>query len=104
MREKTKEAWFTFIIFMVVLIAALFGFGLRGSCVDDSQALRAVNTLGFTNAHVVDKSIWFVGFQGCDARDAALFAVQATNPVGKRVIVNVCVGWPFKGATVRGPQ
>jgi len=75
----------------------------RGACTTKEQAINAVGILGFTNIEILDKSIFLVGFKGCDKNDAALYKVKATNLNGKKVIVNVCIGWPFKSATVRTP-
>jgi hypothetical protein len=100
-RRKSSGAAFHIVMYILVLAAAVVIFGYRGSCASSDQAIRAVENLGFTDIEVVDKAIWFIGFRGCDSKDAALFTVRGKNPAGKVVEVGVCVGWPFKGATVR---
>jgi hypothetical protein len=75
----------------------------RGSCADPQSAVTALKNQGFSHVIIIDQSYMFVGVRGCDGSDAARFTAQATNPVGKRVKLYVCVGWPFKGATIRTP-
>ena len=84
----------------VFLFCGVF-YSVRGKFVDPQVAVRSLEKQGYSHVKIVDQELYFPGFHGCDARDAALFVVQATNPVGKDVEVNVCVGWPFKGATIR---
>ena len=88
-------------LYVVAMLIIFLSFGMRGSCADEEQAIRAAENLGFSEVKVIEKSIWFIGFKGCSASDAALFEVVAKNPVGREVEVGVCVGWPFKGATMR---
>lgn len=90
-------------LYVIVVILASVFYGARGACVVKGDAVKAVENMGFTDVEVLDKSIWFVGFRGCDKADAALVEVQAKNSAGKVVNVDVCMGWPFKGATVRSP-
>lgn len=85
------------LMFLVVVVIAL----CRGMLVDESKAVRHLQTLGFSNIEITDKSWLFVPFLGCSEKDAAKFTANATNPAGGNVQVEVCVGWPFKGATLR---
>lgn len=89
------------IVYLSLMVVVVFLSMQRGSCADEEQAIRAAENFGFSEVEVLDKSIWFIGFKGCSSSDAALFEVRARNPAGKEVEVGVCVGWPFKGATMR---
>tara|TARA_B100000508_G_C11435908_1_gene266012 strand:+ start:956 stop:1234 length:279 start_codon:yes stop_codon:yes gene_type:complete len=90
------DRWF----YALVVVAMAVGFG-RGALVGDAKVYTALENLGFTEIQVTDKAWFLVGMRGCSERDAAMFTATAVNPVGKRVTTTVCVGWPFKGATVR---
>jgi len=100
MNNKTFQL-IIYIFALLILICFTLG---RGACTNVSTAITAVENMGFTESKVVDKNIFFVGFKGCSDKDAALYKIQAKNPAGKVVIVDVCLGWPFKGATVRIPN
>lgn len=91
------------VMYIVVIVLVTVIFGARGACVLKSDAIEAAENMGFTEAEVLDKNIWFMGFRGCSGGDAAMFELKAKNPAGKVVNINVCIGWPFKGATVRSP-
>jgi hypothetical protein len=69
--------------------------------VDEDQAVRAVTNLGFTDVTVEDRSVFFMEWRGCSKSDDAVFIVHGKNQQGNRVKLLVCVGWPFKGATIR---
>lgn len=84
---------------IVVIIAA----NLLGAMVEPDAAVSALETHGFSEVEIREKVIFFAGLRGCGRGDSALFRARAKNPVGKMVDVNVCVGWPLKGATVRTP-
>ena len=84
--------------FCVVFFVLLF---FRGACVDQSSAVRAMNAAGHKDVRVGSHKWFMVGFRGCEATDAALFPVFSTNPAGDKVVQIVCVGWPFKAATIR---
>jgi len=85
------------VIFIVITFATLF----RGVFVDSDEAVRALQTQGYSDIKITDKAIFFISLRGGSREDAAMFTAHAKNPVGKEVIVYVCVGWPFKGATIR---
>lgn len=88
---------FAALFFIVVTFFAIF----RGSWVDKSEAVRALETQGYSKVEIIEHKWFFVGVRGCENSDAARFDASANNPVGKQVRLFVCVGWPFKGATVR---
>ena len=92
---------FAIIVYLIVTVVGLVLYGGRGACVESEQAIRAMENMGFSDVKVIDKSIWFVGFRGCSSHDGAMFMARGINPADKEVEVSVCVGWPFKGATVR---
>ena len=81
------------ILFFVLLM-------FRGSCADKSQAIGALEAQGFSSISITKHDWFLVGFRGCGG-DAAKFSAKAINSVGKKVTLHVCVGWPFKGATIR---
>ena len=93
-----------FEVFMYAVCSVfLCGFlATRGSCVSPGQAHRALDAAGYDDIKIVEHQWFAVGIRGCGS-DAAKFVAKANNPRGKPVTVSVCVGWPFKGATIRTP-
>ena len=89
----------------MLLLFGLFVAGAvgRGFLIDTHDAIRAVETSGYTEPRVIEETRFFPGLFGCSESDAAGFTVRAKNPQGNPVTVMVCIGWPFKGATVRIP-
>lgn len=83
--------------FVIIILATL----CRGCIVNQDEAVKALETQGFSQVQILDKGVLFVGLRGCSSHDAAKFEAKAINPIGKEVQVFVCTGWPFKGATVR---
>ena len=90
---------FTNWVFLICFLAMVLG-AFRGYLTTESEATKALHTQGFTDCELTDTAYVFVAWRGCGS-DAARYDFRATNPIGKRVNVSVCVGWPFKGATVR---
>lgn len=82
---------------VVILILSM----CRGSFVSESAAITAVENQGFSNVEVVDHDWLLVGYRGCDAHDTAKFTLTATNPIGQKVEIYACSGFPFKGFTIR---
>ncbi len=82
---------------LITLVLILF----RGTLVNSEIAVRALKNQGFTNVEILDKDWLAVGLRGCSSSDCAKFEIKADNSAGKKVNVFVCVGWPFKGATIR---
>ncbi len=74
-----------FIVLLVALfIAVIIGLStLAGALVSSSKATNALENLGYTNVHIIDKSIWFIELRGCSKDDQALFVVEGTGPDGK---------------------
>lgn len=98
-----NQKGFTLIELLIVLaiIGILFFALFRGTFVDADVATRSLEKQGYENIQILEKDWFLVGVRGCGQQDAAKFVVRATNPAKKTVEVNVCVGWPFKGATIR---
>ena len=82
---------------------AIFGYFIfAGYYIDESEAVKALESQGYSNITVVEKQWLASGIRGCAAEDAAKFKVVATNPAGQRVDnVYVCIGYLQKGATIR---
>lgn len=89
---------FLMVVFVIVTLPLVF---FRGTFVDSSIAIRALEKQGYENISIVKEDRFFAWVHGCDARDAARFAMKATNPAKKEVELSVCAGWPLKGATIR---
>jgi hypothetical protein len=93
-------AGYILIIVAVVVVSVLAEVG-RGYMVNSNDALNAARSAGYSNPVITADHRLAAGFFGCDSGDAAGFDVTATNPAGVKVNFKVCVGWPFKGATIR---
>jgi len=91
-----------FRITIVVLVLAILSFSfIRGVFTNENEAIRALEIQGYSNITILDKDFFFVGVRGCSSHDAAKYTAKVTNPLNKEVEVFVCVGFPFKGSTVR---
>lgn len=90
-----KAIYYLFCIMFVYLMTC------RGACNNTESAVRAMDAAGHKDVSVLGHKWLLVGFRGCEASDASLLPVVSTNPAGKRVEQIVCVGWPFKAATIR---
>lgn len=88
-------------VVLTIALATIMGFTSCGFLADEDQAVRAATNLGFTEVKVESRKVLFLKWRGCSQGDDAGFMVSGKNPQGKTVKVLVCVGWPFKGATVR---
>lgn len=95
--DKTKSDILWTVLGICFLIVSLF----QGTFVDESEALRALETQGYSNVKVTDHKWLLVSVRGCGSTDAARFDALVVNPAGKKVNLYVCVGWPFKGSTIR---
>jgi hypothetical protein len=92
--------WFI-AIFVGLLLVALPVEWLIGHATSETRARHAVTNQGFTHVHKIGAHYVFAPLYGCSDQDAAQYIYRATNPAGKVVTVKVCMGWPFKGATIR---
>jgi hypothetical protein len=82
------------IIFVCVLMPC------RGFMASEQAAVDALTSAGYTDIEILDHQFACVTIRGCGS-DAAKFPAKAKNPQGKEVKLYVCVGWPFKGSTIR---
>jgi len=74
---------------------------IRGVLVPEERATNALRDAGYTNIHITDKKILFVGLRGCDGKDAVGFTASANMPTNEKVAnLIVCMGI-LKGATIR---
>ena len=90
-----------FDVMIALLVAGLILVSLfSGIFVGPSIAIRALENQGFSNIRIVEKQWFLVSMRGC-GQDAVKFTARAVNPAHKEVELFVCVGWFFKGATVR---
>jgi hypothetical protein len=87
-------------LYLVLIVFSFLVVPARGCMAEPEQALRALDQMGYTEAKIHNHAWFWVAVRGCGA-DAARFDATAVNPRGKRVDLIVCVGWPFKGSTVR---
>lgn len=100
-KSEKKSNIFIVLICLVFMIPISFSNSGCGFLVDEDQAVRAVNNMGFTEVRVESKHVFFLSFRGCSKNDKAGFTVVGRNPKGDIVRLLVCIGWPFKGATIR---
>lgn len=89
-------------LFLAFIAFAAAGMAGCGSLASQGSVESLLQNQGFTNIEVTKREVWFVDLKGCGKDDVALFTAKATNPIGTPVTVEVCEGWPFKGATIRG--
>ncbi len=96
-----KVLLYLVIVGAIVFLAAGCDAAL-GAQVQPEQAISAMASAGYANVSIVSRDNWLVDLKGCASEDNALFNMAATNPRGE-VVTNayVCVGWPWKGATIR---
>ena len=97
------------LIAIVVLVApfAVYYIGglifWQGIYVSQENVVSAVEKQGYSEVVVNDKDVFFVSSWGgeCGDKDDALFEITAINPVGNKVEIIACSGWPWKGVTIR---
>lgn len=96
--RKTSSLGVVLHAFFIVITLSLLG--CRGYLNDEGQAVKALETAGYSDISVNSHKWFWVSLRGCGA-DASRFDAEAVNPAGRKVSVYVCVGWPLKGATIR---
>ena len=96
-RGQDKVQFIIMAVVVVIFVLSLF----RGTWVDESIAVRALEKQGYSDVQITDHSWFMVGLRGCGRSDAAKFTATAKNPVGQEIECFVCTGWLFKGATIR---
>jgi hypothetical protein len=67
----------------------------------DRGVVEAVEKQGYTNAQIVSKKRFWVGWRGCSESDTVGYDMVASNARGERVNLIVCGGKFLKGYTVR---
>lgn len=100
MRNRGSDygALFWMVAAFVIILGSCFGPAVG---TDANDAISVAEDQGYTNV-VVNGSNWFTpGFAGCSEKDGRAVNVTATNANGERVDLTVCLGWPFKGSTIR---
>jgi hypothetical protein len=100
-REPSGTAKGVAVFLLLAFLGLVIFFSVSGSFIDSSEAVRALETQGYSDVNVTESHWFAVVFRGCSNSDSAMFEATAANPAGKTVNVFVCIGWPFKGATVR---
>ncbi len=98
-RRKARDAAPALALAALAILALWLLSGLYG--LYGSKAEDAAETQGYSGANATACHKFFVGWRGCSGSDAWACEVSATNPAGRKVEVEVCMGWALKGATVR---
>lgn len=96
---QKKDFLISFASFIIVIFLTI-GYIIRGILVDKEKAIKVLEYQGYTQVRIVDKSWFLVGWRGCSDGDAVRFTAEASNPVGLKVKVYVCMGI-IKGGTIR---
>ena len=87
-KMNTKSVCLLAIVVVIILLFAQ----CRGALVDESAAIRALETHGFTGIEVKERNFWFISFRGGDRHDAARFKCEAEDPAGEAGN-SICVRW-----------
>lgn len=90
------EVLVAFVTIVILIIALGSGF-----MVNDKNIISAVEKQGYSNLVIIKKHCLFASLFGGSSGDAAVYDMNATNPVGKNTDIIVSTGWLFKGVTVR---
>jgi hypothetical protein len=88
---------------VVALMLCVFAFGAAFVCAslpDEDTGARLLTKQGFTQVQYTGRSP-LATLHGCSEQDVALLHYDAINPAGQPVNMDVCIGWPLKGATIR---
>lgn len=96
--KKRNTSWWGLAIAVAVM---LFVICVAGRFASANTAERLLTTNGFSHIKLIGQDPYFAGFKGCGKGDLVIFKFNAINPAGKPVTVDVCQGWPLKGATIR---
>jgi hypothetical protein len=83
--------------FFAVIIVGLFGCAQLPS---SENGVRLLEKQGFTDVRETGRAP-FAALQGCSDQDVAIIHFRARNVRGQVVDLDVCQGWPLKGATLR---
>ena len=88
-------------IYVVIICVVLFFSMCSGTMVDPEDAVKSAESMGFSDVQITETHAFFVSWKGCSSTDAAMVELRAINPAGDPADLFVCMGWPFKGGTVR---
>jgi len=102
MKKGDMGRFASMMIAIVVTSVFIFAGVFRGVFVSETKAVNALTTAGYSDVVIVDKAWFCIGLRGGENSDAVRFKAKALNPAGKPAEVYVFIGWPFKGATIRG--
>lgn len=80
-----------------LLLAAM----VLSGCADPNDAVRAAESMGFTEVVVTEEAHVVPSLYGCGQDDGAAFFFSAKNPIGKQVNAVACCSFMLKGCTVR---
>ena len=100
-KKRNPSMLWAFRPFIIVAAVVVFFGCVPGNFASEDTAERLLTTNGFTHIKLISQDPYFVGLKGCGKGDVAIFKFNAINPAGKTVTVDVCQGWPLKGATIR---
>lgn len=91
------------LLFILVLFVGLFGGPISGSFVSTESAQKLAHAQLSPDATIGEKTVWFVGFKGCENGEVARFKVLPYIGKDGSLVDNaiICAGWPFKGMTIR---
>jgi hypothetical protein len=83
-----------------ILLCGVLAYGCAQLPNEDTGE-RYLHNLGYENVQYVSRKP-FAQLYGCAQDDMAVLKYTARNPRDRQVTVEVCQGWPFGGAHLRG--
>jgi hypothetical protein len=86
------------ILFILIILSMLSGCGYL---VNENDALDAARANGLKGVIITESHQIAPEWYGCGDNDVAGFEIRGKNANEQTVSAIVCMGWPFKGATVR---
>ena len=99
-REKTKSMWI-YVTPLLIVVLANVALQIIALNISPDSAIKAAETLGYTNVTVTDRQTFMLGLKGCGNGDGVKFNITATDPKGQTQAFYFCQGFLFKGATPR---
>ena len=101
MRKNSGVTLIEVMIVIAIIGILLVVFFPWGVFTNNQTAIDCLETQGWSDVKITEKHVFLVRFKGCSRSDAAMFDATGKNPKREEKNVSVCVGWPFKGATIR---
>lgn len=83
-----------------IIICGVLAYGCA-QLPNPNTGTRYLSALGFEHIRYVSRAP-FAEIHGCSDKDVVVFKYTALNPRNQPVTVEVCQGWPFGGAHLRG--